>query len=88
MTVFFSAPQKVNLGCSVNRCSSSPTLLTGSFDKNDEIKYVAQKLKTYLIILKIFIFDKTNHMVLNNSALVYPKVPFFKVCWGYEAKAL
>ena len=44
MRAFFSAPRKINLGCSVNRCSSSPTVLKNVLNKNSEIKHIKQNL--------------------------------------------
>ena len=41
MKAFFSAPQKINLGDSVNRCSISSTVLKNFLNKNGKIKYVA-----------------------------------------------
>ena len=35
-----------------------------------------------MIILQIFVFDKTYHLVLRDSALVYPEI------WDYKAKGL
>ena len=41
MNAVYSAPQKINFGDSVNRCSISPTVLKNFLDKNGKIKYVA-----------------------------------------------
>ena len=37
----FSAPKKVNLGCTVNMFSGSPTVLKKVFNKKCKIKHVA-----------------------------------------------
>ena len=41
MKAFFSAPRKIDLGYSVNKCSISPTALKNSLNKNGKIKHVA-----------------------------------------------
>ena len=41
MRVFFSAPRKISVGCTVNRCSGSPTVLKNVLDKKRKIKNVA-----------------------------------------------
>ena len=73
MKAFFSAPQKIDLGYSVNRCSISPTVLKNVLNKNGKIKHLAQKWKTSIIILQVFIFDKTYQLVERDSALVHPE---------------
>ena len=41
MGTFFSAPGKINSGCTVNRCSSSPTVLKNILNNKHKIKHVA-----------------------------------------------
>ena len=73
MKVFFSAPRKINLGYSINRSSISPTVLRSFPNKNRKSKDVAYKWKTSMVILQVFVFDKTYHLVLKDSALVQPE---------------
>ena len=83
----FSAPRKTDFGCTVNRCSGSPTVLKNAFNKKRKIKHDTSKGKTSVIILQIFVFDKTYHLVVRDSALMHPesapsvhsRVHFFKV---------
>ena len=87
MRAFFSTPRKINLGCTVNRCSSSLTVLKNVLNKERKIKHVASKWRASMIILQVFFFDKIYHLVLRDSALVHPesapsvhpRVHFFKV---------
>ena len=87
MKGFFSAPQKINLGYSINRSSTSPIVLKNFPNKNGKLKDVAYKWKTSMIILQVFVFDKTYHLVLKDSALIHPesapsvhsRVHFFKI---------
>ena len=87
MRTFFSVLRNINLRCTVSRCSGSPTVLKNVLDKKRKIKHVAPKKKTSVIILQVFIFDKTYHLVLKDSTLVHPesapsvhtRVNFFKV---------
>ena len=89
MRAFFSASRKINLGCTVNRCSGSPTVFKNVLNKKRKIKHVAPMSKTSVIILQVFVFDKTNHLVLKDSTLahhesapsVHSRVYFFKVCF-------
>ena len=86
MRAFFSTPGETILGCTVNRCSGSPTVLKNVLNKNRKIKHVAPKQKTSVITLQVFVFDKTYHLVLRDSALVHTesapsvdsRVHFFK----------
>ena len=87
MEGFFSALQKINLGYSINRSSISPTVLKSFPNKNRKSKDVAYKWKTSMVILQVFVFDKTYHLVLKDSALIHPesapsvhsRVHFFKI---------
>ena len=87
MRAFFSTPQKINLGWTLNRWSGSTIVLKNVLNKKRKIKHVASKWKTFVIILQAFAFDKTYHLVLKDSALVQPesapsvhlRVHFFKV---------
>ena len=40
MRAFFSAPLKINLGCTVNKYSGSPTVLQNVLNKKRKIKHV------------------------------------------------
>ena len=40
MRAFFSAPQKINLGCTAITSSSSATLLKNVVNKNGKLKHV------------------------------------------------
>ena len=41
--------------------------------KKRKIKHVTPKWKTSVIILQVFVFDKTYHLVLKDSTLVHPE---------------
>ena len=41
MKPVFSASRKINLGCTVNRCSGSPTVLKNVLNQNRKLKHVA-----------------------------------------------
>ena len=41
MKAFFSEPQKISLGYSVNSCSISPTVLKNVINKNGKTQHVA-----------------------------------------------
>ena len=87
MRAFFSSSRKINLGCTVNSCS--PTVFKNVLNKKRKIKHVAPMSKTSVIILQVFVFDKTYHLVLKDSILAHPesapsvhsRVYFFKVCF-------
>ena len=87
MKGFFGALQKINLGYSINRSSTSPTVLKNVPNKSGKLKDVAYKWKTSMIMLQVFVFDKTYHLVLKDSALMHPesapavhsRAHFFKV---------
>ena len=82
MPAFFSAPRKINLGC-----SGFQTVFKNILNKKRKIKHVTSKWRTSGIIQQIFVFDKTYNLVLKDSTLVHPKsapsvhprVHFFKV---------
>ena len=87
MWTIFSASRKIDLGCTVNRYSGSPTVVKNALNKKPKIKRVTSKWKTSVIILQIFVFGKTYHLVIRDSALTHPenapsvhsRVHFFKV---------
>ena len=58
MTPFLSATQKINLECPVSMYSGSPTVSKNCIS---------------VTTLHVFVFDKTYHPVLSDSALVHPK---------------
>ena len=73
MRAFFGEPRKINLGCTGNRCSSSPTVLKNVLNKKRKIKHVPSKSKAPVIILQVFVFDKTYLLVPRDSALMHPE---------------
>ena len=84
MRAFLCAPRKINLVCTVNRSSGSPTVLKNILNKKNKIKTCSIKVKDICDNPpSLFFFDKTYHLVLRDSALVYPKctsrVQYFKV---------
>ena len=40
MRAFFSSHRKINLGCTINRCSSYPTVLKKVLNKKSKVKPV------------------------------------------------
>ena len=73
MRAFFSAPRKIDLGCSVSRFSSSSTIFKNFLNKNGKIKHAKSKGKTSVIVLQVFVFDKTYFLFLMDSDLVRPE---------------
>ena len=73
MMIFFSVPWKINLGCTVNRYSRSPTVLKNVLNNKPKLKHVSQKRKISVIILQVFVLDKTYNLVLRESALAHPE---------------
>ena len=86
MKTIFSTLRKINLGCTVNRFSGSPSVLKNVLVKKRKAKHEQSKWKTSMIILH-FDVDKTYHLVLRDSTLEHPEIApsvhlsvhFFKV---------
>ena len=73
MKPIFSILRKINLGCTVNRFSGSPSVLKNVLVKKRKTKHEQSKWKTSMIILH-FDVDKTYHLVLRDSTLVLPEI--------------
>ena len=65
--------RKIHFGCTVSRCSGSPAVLKNILNKKRKVKHVALNWKTSVIILQVFVFDKTYYLFLRDSALVHPE---------------
>ena len=85
--IFRDHEGSINLGCTINRWSGSPTVLKNIPDKKRKLNMQHKIERLLWQFFKFFVLNKTYHLALRDSALLHPEsaplvhgmVHFFKV---------